>query len=158
MIRFIWKNWWRKKGNFIFLIVGVLLIAAGLFYLVGLSHATQTTIVDELQKRWQASYDIVVRPAGTRSITEKDNLLDPNFLSGLSGGISIEQYEQIKEIDGVDVAAPIAIIGYLLFSIDLQDLELEGNGIYRLVTEEINHIGIKEKKNVTTTYFSRGND
>lgn len=158
MIRLIWRNWWRKKGNFIFLIVGVLLISAGLFYLVGLSHATQTTIVDELQKRWQASYDIIVRPAGTRSVTEEENLLDPNFLSGLSGGISIEQYEQIKAIDGIEIAAPIAMIGYLLFSIDLEELELEGNGIYRLVTEEINNIGIKEKRNVTTTYFTRGNN
>ena len=158
MIRLIWRNWWRKKGNFIFLIVGVLLISAGLFYLVGLSHATQTTIVDELQKRWQASYDIIVRPAGTRSVTEEENLLDPNFLSGLSGGISIEQYEQIKAIDGIEIAAPIAMIGYLLFSIDLEELELEGNGTYRLVTEEINNIGIKEKRNVTTTYFTRGNN
>lgn len=112
MIRFIWQNWWRRKERFILLLVGAFIISAGLTYLIGLSEANKGTIVDTLQQRWTASYDIVVRPEGTRRVTEDKNLLEPNYLSGLSGGISVEQYETIKEMDGVEIAAPIAIIGY----------------------------------------------
>src|SRR5690625_1362651 len=112
MIRFIWQNWWRRKERFILLVIGALIVSIGLTYLVGISDVNKGTIVDTLEQRWTASYDIVVRPEGSRSVTEDKNLLEPNYLSGMSGGISIEQYETIKEIAGVEVAAPIAMIGY----------------------------------------------
>ena len=100
MIRFIWQNWWRRKERFILLIIGAFIVSAGLTYLIGLSETNKGTIVDTLQQRWSASYDIVVRPEGTRSVTEDKKLLEPNYLSGLSGGISVEQYEAIKEYTG----------------------------------------------------------
>ena len=77
MIRFIWQNWWRRKERFILLIVGAFIVSAGLTYLIGLSETNKGTIVDTLQKRWSASYDIVVRPEGTRSVTEEENCWSP---------------------------------------------------------------------------------
>lgn len=112
MIRFIWKNWRRRKESFVLSIIGAIIIGVGLTYLVGLSEVNQTTIVDELQQRWESSYDIVVRPEGSRSVTEQEDLLDPNYLSGIDGGITLEQYKTIKNIQNVEVAAPIAMIGY----------------------------------------------
>jgi hypothetical protein len=70
----------------------------------------------ELQKRWGSSYDIVVRPEGSRSVTEDLNLLEPNYMSGLDGGISRKQYETIKQIADVEVAAPIAMIAAVIAS------------------------------------------
>lgn len=158
MIRFIWKNWWRKKEKFLLLIFGALIISAGLSYLIGLSQLNQTTIVDELKERWSASYDIVVRPEGSRSLTEEEDLLDPNYLSGLPGGISMDQYEEIKAIDGVDVAAPISMVGYLHYALTIEEFEFEEDGIYRLIKEEVSHNGIQEKSEVQETYFTHGNE
>lgn len=131
MIRFIWQNWWRRKERFILLIIGALIISIGLTYLVGLSETNKGTVVDELQQRWSSSYDIVVRPEGTRSVTEEDNLLDPNYLSGLADGISMKQYEKIKDIQNVEVAAPIAMIGYTQYEVNLAPLDYD-EGIYRM--------------------------
>ncbi len=44
-------------------------------------------------------------------MTEDLNLLEPNYMSGLDGGITRKQYETIKQIADVEVAAPIAMIG-----------------------------------------------
>ncbi|CAM3114461.1 ABC transporter permease [Filibacter tadaridae] len=156
MIRFIWQNWWRRKERLILLIVGALIISIGLTYLVGISDANKGTIVDELQQRWSSSYDIVVRPAGSRSVTEEKGLLDPNYLSGLDGGISRAQYEQIKTIRDVEVAAPIAMISPVLYTTKLTQLDLP-EGIYRMTTEEVSNDGISKESTAASHYFAVGN-
>lgn len=153
MIRFIWQNWWRRKERFILLIIGAFIISAGLTYLIGLSETNKGTIVDTLQKRWSASYDIVVRPSGTRSVTEDKKLLEPNYLSGLSGGISVEQYEAIKAIPGVEVAAPIAMIGYASYEVNYGDVELEDPGIYRKVWHTTVDNGVQKINEEGNYYF-----
>jgi hypothetical protein len=153
MIRFIWQNWWRRKERFILLIIGAFIVSAGLTYLIGLSEANKGTIVDNLQQRWSASYDIVVRSEGTRSITEEKKLLEPNYLSGLSGGISIEQYEAIKDIPGVEVAAPIAMIGYAGYEVNYGQVELLEEGIYRRKTTTSVNNGIGEQEESYNYYF-----
>jgi hypothetical protein len=153
MIRFIWQNWWRRKEKFILLIIGAFIVSAGLTYLIGLSETNKGTIVDTLQQRWSASYDIIVRPDGTRSVTEEKKLLEPNYLSGLGGGISVEQYEAIKEIPGVEIAAPIALIGYADYAVYFGDVEIEEPGIYRKVRETTVNNGVKEIKDESNSYF-----
>lgn len=155
MIRFIWKNWWRRKDRFLLLIIGALIISVGFTYFFGLSETSKGTIVDELQERWSSSYDIIVRPEGTRSVTEKDNLLDPNFLSGLTDGISLQQYEQIKNIPNVEVAAPIAMIGYTQYNVNLESLKFD-EGIYRL-RKEVKTEDIEEMNSTSQHYFASGN-
>jgi hypothetical protein len=153
VIRFIWQNWWRRKERFVLLIVGAFIVSAGLTYLIGLSETNKGTIVDTLQKRWSASYDIVVRPEGTRSVTEEKKLLEPNYLSGLSGGISVEQYEAIKDIPGVEVAAPIAMIGYAIYDVNFNTVELPKEGIYRRTTTTTVNNGIGEEIVSHNSYF-----
>ncbi|WP_053075152.1 FtsX-like permease family protein [Ornithinibacillus californiensis] len=153
MIRFIWQNWWRRKERFILLIIGAFIVSAGLTYLIGLSETNKGTIVDTLQQRWSASYDIVVRPEGTRSVTEEKKLLEPNYLSGLSGGISVEQYEAIKDIPGVEVAAPIAMIGYADYEVHFGYVELPEDGIYRRVMETTVDNGINKITETGNSYF-----
>lgn len=88
-----------------------------------------------LQKEWKSSYDIVVRPPGTRSATEKQGLLEPNYLNSHSGGITMKQYHQIQNIKGIAIAAPIAVIGYTSIRIKLADLNFKKPGIYREVSK-----------------------
>lgn len=156
MIRFIWQNWWRHKERLILLLVGILIVGSGLSYLVGMAQASRGTIMNQLEKRWSASYDIVVRPQGTRSVTENKKLLEPNYLSGISGGISLDQYHQIQKIDGIQVAAPIAMIGYISYYIPLEKLTLQQKGVYRLKMKEAVDIGPRKNVQKSTFYFSNG--
>lgn len=158
MIRFIWHNWKRKKEQLTLLVVGVLIIAAGLSYLIGLSEQYQLTIVEELQLNWQASYDLVVRSPGSRSETEKDGILDSNYLSGIPGGISLDQYEQIKAIPEIEVAAPIAFIGMASFPILPDDLSITEPGFYRYKQETSMGDGINRLTQTSNMYGFVGED
>lgn len=156
MMRFIWKNWWRRKERLFLLLIGAFIVSAGLTYLIGLSDTNRGTVVDTLQQRWTASYDIVVRPEGTRSVTEEKKLLEPNYMSGLSGGISMEQYETIKKIEGVDVAAPIAMIGYMDYTVNYGTAKVTDEGLYRIKRSKIVNNGLEEKSSISNSYFPIG--
>ena len=159
MIKFILQNWWRRKERFFLLLVGVIIISAGLTYLVGLSNQSKGTIEKNLQERWTASYDIVVRPEGSRSVTEDKSLLEPNYMSGLSGGISMEQYEIIKGIEDVEVAAPIAMLGYSDYTVAFGNAtNLLEPGIYRRkMTQQINN-GLTTEEIDSSYYFTYPED
>lgn len=157
MIRFIWRNWWKNKERFLLLLVGALIISSGLGYLVGLSNSSEGTVMQTLQKKWRSSYDIVVRPPGTRSSTEKQGLLEPNYLNSHSGGISMKQYHQIQKIKGISIAAPISVIGYTNIRIHLADLNFKKSGIYREVSAETANNGAqKVGRSQKVSYFFVG--
>ena len=64
---------------------------------------------------FKPAYDVLVRPADSfTGIERRRGLVTANYLSGIFGGISFEQYDRIKRLPGVEVAAPVANIGYLL--------------------------------------------
>ncbi|SDQ93839.1 ABC transporter permease [Virgibacillus salinus] len=156
MLKFIWNSWWRNKERFILLIIGALIVSIGLSYLVGITQASNATVVDELQKRWKSSYHIVVRPPDSRSVTEDRNLLEPNYLSGLDGGITLDQYEKIKTMTDVEVAAPIAMMGYMRNSIQLDSVTYTEPGIYRVTIENTTNTGVEQITDEYTYYFTEG--
>ncbi|MDE0563579.1 ABC transporter permease, partial [Exiguobacterium sp. B2(2022)] len=153
MLKFIWNSWWRNKERFILLLVGVLIVSTGLSYLVGLTESNKGTVVSELEKRWKSSYHIVVRPPGTRSVTEDLDLLEPNYMSGLQGGITLEQYEQIKQIDDIEVAAPIAMIGSYDYFKDVGEFKLDRPVVYRVKFTEKTDTGARVESDEYSTYF-----
>ncbi|WP_053205066.1 FtsX-like permease family protein [Jiangella muralis] len=60
-------------------------------------------------------YHILVRPPGTRSDLEAERgLVRPYQLSGQFGGISMAYYDAIRALGGVEVAAPVAMVGYVM--------------------------------------------
>lgn len=156
MLKFIWNSWWRNKERFILLLVGVLILSTGLSYLIGITQANNGTVVDELQKRWESSYHLVVRPQGSRSVTEDLNLLEPNYLSGMEGGISLEQYEQIKELKDIAIAAPIAMMGSITTNVQLDPVTIQEPGIYRMNILEETNTGAGIEKFEGNTYFTVG--
>lgn len=156
MIRFIWQHWWRRKERLILLLIGALMVSAGLTYLVGISDSSKGMVEETLQDRWEASYDIIVRPKDARSVTEEKGLLEPNYLSGLDGGISVEQYEKIKNIRDVDIAAPIAMVGYASYIVRFDPIDVEQNGIYRQKMEQTVHNGARDITSTSNAYFAYG--
>lgn len=92
---------------------GLLTATLGFAVLAGTSQTTQAVLTHDIEKAWPSPYDILVRPVGAQDPIEANlNLLRPNYLSGLRGGITSAQLDQIRAIPGIAVAAPIAIVGY----------------------------------------------
>ena len=101
------------RERVILLVLGVLVVSSAFVLLLSASETTVATVNEDLARYWRTTYDILVRPPGTRSPIETQYyLVQGNFLSNVPGGIVIEQYETIRAIPGVEVAAPIAMIGY----------------------------------------------
>lgn len=77
--------------------------------------STQQVVVDRTLTDYQrTTYDILVRaPENVTEIEKEYGLVEANHLNGTAGGITMQQYEQIKAISDVEVAAPIAMLGYM---------------------------------------------
>jgi hypothetical protein len=103
----------RRPRRALALLAGVLAATTGFTVASGATATSRLTVVGTVNDSYRAAYDILVRPAGARSTMESERgLIRPNYLSGLFGGITMAQYQQVRQIPGVTVAAPIAMIGY----------------------------------------------
>src|SRR5579864_4137853 len=93
---------------------GLLTATLGFMILASTSLTTEAILKGDINRAWAAPYDLLVRPAGSQTPLEtSEGLVRPNFLSSGSGGITMQQLAAIRQIPGVDVAAPIAILGYV---------------------------------------------
>jgi cell division protein FtsX len=111
MWSYVWRMLQRQPGKSALASGGFALIACAL---VLLSATTQTAVVQGNQiisQSWRPTYDLVVLPPNVK--IPPGQTVPPDFLEGYGGGISMEQYQEIKSLAGVEVAAPIAYIGYM---------------------------------------------
>jgi putative ABC transport system permease protein len=103
-------NRWRAFA------LGVAIFAATLsFSLFSASARTSELHVrGTITKSYKSAYDILVRPRGSFTPLERERgLVRDNYLSGISGGISFRNYDTIRHLADVSVAAPIANIGFI---------------------------------------------
>jgi len=101
----------RQPGKSALVSSGFLLAACALILL---SATTQTTLVrgnQVISQNWRPTYDLVVLPPQAKLPT--DQLVPADLIAGYGGGISVRQYDQVKNLAGVEVAAPIASVGYV---------------------------------------------
>lgn len=105
------RRLWRNRP----LLAAVALLALLVPAVGAVSSQTQVRLVGLVDENWRGAYDILVRPIGARSQAEVEhNLVEPNFLTFTgSGGISVSDWQAIQRIEGVEVAAPVAVVGYL---------------------------------------------
>ncbi|MDG6103594.1 ABC transporter permease [Dactylosporangium aurantiacum] len=94
------------------LLVGVLTATTGFTVLTGATATARLQVTGTVDANVRAAYDILVRPRGSRLPLEDDRaLLRPNAVSGIYGGITMDDWAKIRAVPGVDVAAPIAMAG-----------------------------------------------
>jgi ABC-type lipoprotein release transport system permease subunit len=110
----------HRPGRAAALAAGIL-VAAVSFSLLTAATATQTAqVTGTVQRNLRPAYDILVRPKGSETALEQSQgLVRDNYLSGIFGGITMAQYQAIKKTPGVEIAAPIAMIGYVLETVDI---------------------------------------
>ncbi len=113
MLVFIWRQLHSRAGRSVALLAGMLVATTGFIVLTGATTASRLQVTGTVERNTRAAYEILVRPHGTRTPLETERgLVRPNYLSGLFGGISTAQYDQVRAIAGVEIAAPIAMLGY----------------------------------------------
>jgi hypothetical protein len=95
--------------------LGILVSAVSFTLLTAAIETGQLRVTGAISRNFRPAYDILVRPAGSFTDLERSrDLVQSNYLSGIFGGISFEQYRSIRGIQGVEVAAPIANIGWIM--------------------------------------------
>jgi putative ABC transport system permease protein len=121
--------------------------AAVCFALLASSTASsQLSLTSTVKRNFRAAYDILVRPHGAVTAFERRRrLVDPGFLSGLFGGITLAQYREISRLPGVSLAAPVANVGYVLVQASVfvslpNALRSASGAVYRTtVTWDVHH-------------------
>jgi putative ABC transport system permease protein len=113
MGRLAWSQVRFRLARTLALVAGVLVAATAFTVLTAASQTAQARTVGKVSANFRPAYDILVRPKGARTAVEsRTGTVAPDFLSGIYGGITISQWHQIELIPGVQVAAPIAMVGY----------------------------------------------
>ncbi|MEO7260346.1 MAG: hypothetical protein ABI047_03670, partial [Jatrophihabitantaceae bacterium] len=110
----LWANWLRVTA----LVIGVAAASTAFIVLTGQVEEQRLELHGQVSAQGSPSYDILVRPANSRTELEKSQaLVRANFLSRQFGGITLRQWRQIQQLDGVQVAAPVAMVGYVIQSV-----------------------------------------
>lgn len=127
MLRFVLAHLRARPGRSTALLVGILVATTGFTVLTASTVTARLAVVGTVNKDTRAAYQILVRPPGTRTpLEDQRGLVRPNFQAGQYGGISMAQWDRIRGVTGVDLAAPIAMVGYTdvepLTRIDVTDL------------------------------------
>jgi putative ABC transport system permease protein len=148
MTRLAWSQLRFRTVRLVALLAGMLLATTAFTVLTAASRTAQLRTVGTVSAHFVPAYDILVRPNGARTALEgQTDTVQPNFLSGVYGGITMAQYYQIAQIPGVQVAAPIAMVGYTLlvpqlsFPLPEADLSRPGRQLYRITTTWISQGG-----------------
>ena len=141
MRRLAWSQLRFRVGRTVALLAGILIAATAFTVLTAASQTSQLRTVGTVSTRFNPAYDLLVRPAGSRTALENETgTVQPNFLSGIYGGITMAQYHKIQQIAGVQVAAPVAMVGYapILASVPIYlpaaDYARPGRQLYRYTT------------------------
>jgi ABC-type lipoprotein release transport system permease subunit len=116
----------HRRSRTLALLAGILVATTSFTVLTGASSSQRLEVRGQVTASFRTAYDVLVRPKGSRTELERrTGRVQPNFLSGMFGGISRAQYRTIRELPGIEVAAPIANLGYVMpatrIPIDLTD-------------------------------------
>ena len=110
--RSVW--WWMSVT------CGALAVAVALAVLVvGTSVPASVQLTGTPQGTGEArSYDIIVSAPDAAGAGDLGGwTANPAALDGLSGGITLGQYDAIRKLPGVAVAAPLTMVGYVPFTV-----------------------------------------
>jgi len=101
----------RQRGNTLLAGGGFFLAACTLILLTATTQGTVIRANQIISQNWRPTYDLEVLPAQAQIPQGKS--IPADFIAGNGGGISMQQYQQIQQLTGVEVAAPVAYLGYV---------------------------------------------
>lgn len=148
MRRFAWSQLRFRTTRTMALLLGMVFAVTSFTVLTAASRTAQLRTTSTVTAHFGSAYQILVRPKGARSKLEaRTGTVQPNFLSGIYGGISLAQYHEISDMPGVSVAAPIAMIGYTLENVQVP---------VRLPASAAAYPAVRSLYRISTTWVSAG--
>lgn len=115
MLRVVWRQVTQRRGRSVAVVSAILVAAVSFSLLTSAVATSKLQVRGTVDENFRTAYDILVRPSGSRTALEvADGLVQENYLSGIFGGITMDQYRRIASLSGVEVAAPVAMVGYVL--------------------------------------------
>lgn len=82
-------------------------------FLLSSLRNVNVSIEDDISQYGRGLYDLLIRPAKSQTKVEQTiGLVEENYLGVGSGGISLATWEEIKAMEDVEIAAPVAALGY----------------------------------------------
>lgn len=115
MRRFVFSQFRFRRSRAGALAAAILVASVSFIVLTSTTQTSSLRVRGTLKSSFRPAYDILVRPRNSQTQLERmERLVRPNFLAGVFGGISFEQWHEIERIRGVEVAAPIANVGYIM--------------------------------------------
>src|ERR1022692_3603428 len=120
MLRALWSQLLHRRGRAAAVAAGILVASVSFSLLTAATTTSTAQVQGTVARNLRPAYDILVRPPGsTTALEASKGLVRDNYLSGIFGGITLQQYAQIQKIPGVQLAAPIAMIGYILEGVQI---------------------------------------
>ncbi len=114
MLQFLAANLRRRPSRALAFGGAILVAAVSFVLLTSAAKTSDLRVRGSVKQNFRNAYDILVRPRGSFTKIERESgLVRDNYLSGIFGGITLAQYHRIERIHGVEMAAPIANIGYI---------------------------------------------
>lgn len=141
VLKFIRKN----KGIFAFTILAFFTISLVVPLALSAIYTSRALVNDDISKYSRGTYDLLIRSEKSISKVEKEmGLVEENYLAAGYGGISIEQYNKIKTMQGVEAAAPVAAIGYFTSSHNSITASFPYGKSYHINAKVYTYDGIKD--------------
>lgn len=121
MLRIVWSQVVRRRGRSLAVVAAIVVAAVSFSLLTSAVATSRLEVRGKVEANFRSAYDILVRPQHSITPLEKsERLVQENYLSGIFGGITMKQYHQVRDLPGVSVAAPIAMVGYTLQLVNLK--------------------------------------
>ncbi len=114
MIGLVWQSVRFSRGRALALGAGLLVAAVAFSLLTSSVDAASAKIKGVVGANWRGAYDLLVVPRGSAQSAGASHLVQVNYLSADTRGITLAQYRKIGGLPGVGVAAPLEIVGYVL--------------------------------------------
>lgn len=113
MKQLLFRHLTHRKGSSLFYILAfVLIFVISPIVFVSLQSVAQR-VESDITYYGRGSYDLLVRPENSKGELEKERGIVPeNYIGFGNGGISVEQWESIKNRNDIEIAAPVASLGY----------------------------------------------
>ena len=134
--------------------VVLLLIISTVSYTMSTLADAHEQVKQDITDFSRGAYDILIRPPDVRTELEKRlNLIEENYLGIGDGGITIEEWQDIKNNPQVELAAPVASIG--LFTARERTWMIEKSKQYPKYFEVVNYTsdGVNTYENKDDIYL-----
>ncbi|MER7007079.1 FtsX-like permease family protein [Dactylosporangium sp. NPDC000555] len=106
---------WFRRGRTLATLAALVIAVASFALLTSAARGAQVRAVGTVRENFRPGYDILVRPPAAATDAPGE-LISFDRIGSTYGGISVEQWRRIERLPGVDVAAPVAMVGYVMHS------------------------------------------